>query len=64
MQRMAYPELWRRARSGHHRPRGQLMAEGVCWFKAMMEMDVLGRGQAPDLADLRSKDKQIILMSP
>lgn len=41
MQRMAYPELWGRARSGHHRPRGQLMAEGVSWFKAMMEMDVL-----------------------
>lgn len=26
---------------------GQLTAEGVCWFKAVMEMDVLGRWGRP-----------------
>lgn len=42
----------------------QLMAEGACWFKAVLATHVVWRGQAMCWADLRSGYNQIMLMSP
>lgn len=42
----------------------QLKADGECWVKAVLETDMVWRGQATCGADLSTKYNQMTLTSP